>query len=241
MLLPASDSTLLIVDMQGRLMPVIHDGDAVLAANVKLAQAARLLEVPVVATEHHSKMLGVTARRWPNWCNRPSRKCTSRRRASQLRGLAAGRAQDRAGDGLRGAHLRAADRDRADRTGLSRRAGVRCGGFAQAVRPSCGAAPRAGAWRGYRHHRNGDLRVDGNLRAPALSRRVTSGQIAAPAATLSPGNAKIISLFDTIPGQTSQRRGEYFAILRAPTQEGSARSQPAGSSAFPGTRTGVPS
>ena len=61
MLLPASDSTLLIVDMQGRLMPVIHDGDAVLAANVKLAQAARLLEVPVVATEHHSKMLGVTA------------------------------------------------------------------------------------------------------------------------------------------------------------------------------------
>ena len=60
MLLPASDSTLLIVDMQGRLMPVIHDGDAVLAANVKLAQAARLLEVPVVATEHHSKMLGVT-------------------------------------------------------------------------------------------------------------------------------------------------------------------------------------
>ena len=62
MLLPASDSTLLIVDMQGRLMPVIHDGDAVLAANVKLAQAARLLEVPVVATEHHSKMLGVTAR-----------------------------------------------------------------------------------------------------------------------------------------------------------------------------------
>ncbi|MGE8660024.1 MAG: isochorismatase family protein [Achromobacter sp.] len=60
MLLQASDSTLLIVDMQGRLMPVIHDGDAVLAANAKLARAARLLEVPVIATEHHSKMLGVT-------------------------------------------------------------------------------------------------------------------------------------------------------------------------------------
>ncbi|WP_116793224.1 isochorismatase family protein [Achromobacter dolens] len=60
MLLQASDSTLLIVDMQGRLMPVIHDGDAVLAANARLARAARLLDVPVVATEHHSKMLGVT-------------------------------------------------------------------------------------------------------------------------------------------------------------------------------------
>ena len=109
--------------------------------------------------------------------------------------------------------------------------------FAQTVTIMRRCAAR-GTWRGYRHHRNGDLRVDGNLRAPALSRRVTSGQIAAPAATLSPGNAKIISLFDTIPGQTSQRRGEYFAILRAPTE---ARSQPAGSSAFPGTRTGVPS
>ncbi|CAB3695181.1 hypothetical protein LMG26690_02324 [Achromobacter animicus] len=60
MLLSASDSTLLIVDMQGRLMPVIHEGDAVLNAAHKLAQAARLLDVPVVATEHHSKMLGVT-------------------------------------------------------------------------------------------------------------------------------------------------------------------------------------
>ena len=60
MLLSASDSTLLIVDMQGRLMPAIHDGDAVLGAAHKLAQAARLLDVPVVATEHHGKMLGVT-------------------------------------------------------------------------------------------------------------------------------------------------------------------------------------
>lgn len=60
MLLSASDCTVLIVDMQGRLMPAIHDGDAVLGAAHKLAQAARLLDVPVVATEHHGKMLGVT-------------------------------------------------------------------------------------------------------------------------------------------------------------------------------------
>ena len=60
MLLSATDSTLLIVDMQGRLMPVIHDNEALLNATHKLAQAARLLDVPVVATEHHAKMLGAT-------------------------------------------------------------------------------------------------------------------------------------------------------------------------------------
>ena len=60
MLLQASDSTLLIVDMQGRLMPAIHDNEAVLHTAHKLAQAARILDVPVVATEHHGKMLGVT-------------------------------------------------------------------------------------------------------------------------------------------------------------------------------------
>ncbi len=63
MLLQASASTLLIVDMQGRLMPVINHGDAVLEATHKLAQAAQLMEVPVVATEHHSLMLGVTVER----------------------------------------------------------------------------------------------------------------------------------------------------------------------------------
>lgn len=59
-LLQANQATLLIVDMQGRLVPAIHDGQAVLAAAHKLAQAARLLDVPVVATEHHARMLGVT-------------------------------------------------------------------------------------------------------------------------------------------------------------------------------------
>ena len=239
MLLPASDSTLLIVDMQGRLMPVIHDGDAVLAANVKLAQAARLLEVPVVATEHHSKMLGVTVAPLAELVQSTFQKMHfSSAREPGFEGWLP-RAQDRAGDGLRGAHLRAADRDRADRDGLSRRAGVRCGGFAQAVRPSCGAAPRAARGADIVTTEMAIFEWMETCEHP-LSRRVTSGQIAAPAATLSPGNAKIISLFDTIPGQTSQRAGEYFAILKA---------QPRGKRAlatsriqrFSGTRTGVPS
>jgi len=59
-LLRAADCTLLIVDMQARLLPAIHDGQAVLDAAVKLARAARLLEVPVVATEHAADRLGPT-------------------------------------------------------------------------------------------------------------------------------------------------------------------------------------
>ncbi|SAI57934.1 isochorismatase [Bordetella trematum] len=60
MLLQAEQCSLLIIDMQERLMPVIDQGEAVLAANGKLAQAARLLEVPVLATEHHVRALGTT-------------------------------------------------------------------------------------------------------------------------------------------------------------------------------------
>jgi len=105
MLLQASDSTLLIVDMQGRLMPVIHDGDAVVAANAKLAQAARLLDVPVVATEHHSKMLGVTVAPLAEWVQSTFQK---------MHFSAAREREDRAGDWLRGPHLRVADRYRFD-------------------------------------------------------------------------------------------------------------------------------
>lgn len=56
----SSDAIVLIVDMQGRLMPVIDDHEAVTGAAIRLSRAARLLDVPVVATEHHSRMLGAT-------------------------------------------------------------------------------------------------------------------------------------------------------------------------------------
>lgn len=58
--LNAADCTLLVIDMQARLLPAIHDGDAVVAATLKLARAARLLDVPVVGTEHQADKLGAT-------------------------------------------------------------------------------------------------------------------------------------------------------------------------------------
>ncbi len=52
------ESVLLLVDLQGRLMPAIHDGQAVVANALRLARAARLLEVPALATEQNPAGLG---------------------------------------------------------------------------------------------------------------------------------------------------------------------------------------
>ena len=51
MLLDADDSQLVLVDYQARLMPAIHEADAVLGNAMRLARMAQLLEVPAWATE----------------------------------------------------------------------------------------------------------------------------------------------------------------------------------------------
>jgi nicotinamidase-related amidase len=59
-LLTADDAVLLLIDLQQRLMPVIHDRDTVVARAVRLAEAARLMDVPVIATEQNPAGLGPT-------------------------------------------------------------------------------------------------------------------------------------------------------------------------------------
>ena len=51
-------SVLLLIDLQSRLMPAIRDADVVLANALRLAEAARLLGVPVLATEQNPAGLG---------------------------------------------------------------------------------------------------------------------------------------------------------------------------------------
>ena len=58
MLLEADDSQLILVDYQARLMPVIHEGGAVLGNALRLAQMARLFEVPTWGTEQNPDRLG---------------------------------------------------------------------------------------------------------------------------------------------------------------------------------------
>lgn len=56
----AKRAVLLIVDFQARLMPAIHEGEAVLANARKLLDAATILDVPTVFTEQNAKGLGPT-------------------------------------------------------------------------------------------------------------------------------------------------------------------------------------
>jgi nicotinamidase-related amidase len=56
--LAANRSTLLLIDLQRRLMPSIAGGEAVVANARRLAEAARLLDVPVLATEQNPGGLG---------------------------------------------------------------------------------------------------------------------------------------------------------------------------------------
>lgn len=58
MLMNAAQSTLVLVDLQKKLMPAISHGDSVLAESVRLARIARLLKVPVIATEQIPEKLG---------------------------------------------------------------------------------------------------------------------------------------------------------------------------------------
>jgi nicotinamidase-related amidase len=59
-LLTTGGAVLLLIDLQQRLMPVIHDHETVVARAVRLAEAARLLDVPVCATEQNPAGLGPT-------------------------------------------------------------------------------------------------------------------------------------------------------------------------------------
>jgi nicotinamidase-related amidase len=58
--LAQASSALLLVDLQGRLLPAIENGAAIVARAVFLARVARLLEIPVWATEQNPAGLGAT-------------------------------------------------------------------------------------------------------------------------------------------------------------------------------------
>lgn len=56
----ASESVLVIVDLQGRLLPAIDGGDAVLSHATWLVDVAQTIGVPVLATEHCPQRIGLT-------------------------------------------------------------------------------------------------------------------------------------------------------------------------------------
>ncbi len=60
MILDPDDSLLVLVDYQARLMPAIHDNVAVIANARRLAEVARLLQVPAFGSEQNPQGLGAT-------------------------------------------------------------------------------------------------------------------------------------------------------------------------------------
>lgn len=58
MLIDDSESQLVLIDYQSRLLPALSEGSFALANALRLAQAARLMKVPVWATEQNPKGLG---------------------------------------------------------------------------------------------------------------------------------------------------------------------------------------
>ncbi len=60
MTLTTDSAVLLLIDLQQKLVPVIADGDTMVARSVRLAEAAQLLDVPVRATEQYPAGLGPT-------------------------------------------------------------------------------------------------------------------------------------------------------------------------------------
>ncbi len=56
-----SESLLLVVDLQGRLLPAIHGGDTVLANAIWMVDVAQAIGIPVLATEQYPQGLGQTA------------------------------------------------------------------------------------------------------------------------------------------------------------------------------------
>ncbi len=60
MLIEASKACLLIVDMQERLLPVIHEAERVADNCMVLLQAAEKLDLPIIMSEQYPKGLGPT-------------------------------------------------------------------------------------------------------------------------------------------------------------------------------------
>ncbi|WP_234192090.1 isochorismatase family protein [Pseudacidovorax sp. NFM-22] len=70
MLLDADQSQLLLIDYQPRLMPAIHEGEAILANAQRLAQMAGLADVPVFGTEQNPSRLGQMPAELRDHCRR---------------------------------------------------------------------------------------------------------------------------------------------------------------------------
>ena len=70
MLHSANESTLVLVDLQQRLMPSIFEGQRVIKEAVRLANIARILGVPIIGTEQSPEGIGENVSELKRLCDR---------------------------------------------------------------------------------------------------------------------------------------------------------------------------
>ncbi len=70
MLLDVSDSQLVLVDYQSKLMPAIHEGHLVLGNAIRLARAAQAFRLPIFGTEQSPEKLGANDERLRVLCHK---------------------------------------------------------------------------------------------------------------------------------------------------------------------------
>ena len=64
----AESSILILIDLQGRLMPAIDQGEAVLNQCIRTAKIAQLLEIPIIGTEQSPNSLGSNIESIKSFC-----------------------------------------------------------------------------------------------------------------------------------------------------------------------------
>lgn len=66
----SENSILILIDLQGRLMPAIDQGEVVLKQCIRTAQIAQLLEIPIISTEQSPSSLGSNLDSIQSFCSK---------------------------------------------------------------------------------------------------------------------------------------------------------------------------
>ena len=70
----SENSILILIDLQGRLMPAIDQGEVVLKQCIRAAQIAQLLNIPIIGTEQSPSSLGSNLNSIQSFCSKTIKK-----------------------------------------------------------------------------------------------------------------------------------------------------------------------
>ena len=160
-LMNASDTALLVVDVQEKLLPVMTDPQWLVWNVRRLIEGAGVLGVPVIATEQYPQGSGPTVEELDALIEKkaPKTRFSGAECRRAFRFPERGRPPEDPRLRHRIARLRTADGPRLDGGGLASLRRGRRGQFARPVRPGDGAASDGGRRRHPLHYGDGPLRM----------------------------------------------------------------------------------